>query len=116
MNPPTHEQRSSTLGRPQKISRQRIIEVAARLFKQKGFHATNLEAVAAELHVSRPALYYHFRSKGALLEAIYVQGVDILNSRAAGVLSEHRDPVETLRLVVAAYLDTMLDELDIVSV
>lgn len=42
--------------------REQILEIATDLF-QKGFRATSLDQVAAEMGVTRPALYYYFRSK-----------------------------------------------------
>ena len=41
--------------------REQIIEIATHLF-QKGFGATSLAHVAAEMGVTRPALYYYFPS------------------------------------------------------
>ena len=50
--------------------RDEIIRVAARIFATKGYHATTLDEIARELGVTKPALYYHIRSKEELLREI----------------------------------------------
>jgi AcrR family transcriptional regulator len=46
---------------------QEIIDVAARLFKAKGYRATTLEDIAAAVGMLKGSLYYYIRSKEELL-------------------------------------------------
>lgn len=48
-------------------SRQEILEAARRVLLRGGIAAMTLDAVAAEVGVTKPALYYYFRSKDALV-------------------------------------------------
>ena len=50
--------------------RDEIMQVAARIFATKGYHATTLEEIARELGITKPALYYHVRSKEEILREI----------------------------------------------
>jgi AcrR family transcriptional regulator len=50
--------------------RERIIEEAVKLFYQRGFTGTTLDDIAAELGVTKPFIYTHFRSKTDLLAAL----------------------------------------------
>ena len=50
-----------------KDTRRRILEVAARLFAEKGYYETSTRDIAAELSIASPSLYYHFDSKGSIL-------------------------------------------------
>jgi AcrR family transcriptional regulator len=50
--------------------RERILEEAVKLFYARGFNATTLDDIAAELGVTKPFIYTHFRSKVALLAAL----------------------------------------------
>ena len=51
-------------------TKRKIIEAAARLVYQRGFHATSLDIVAQGAKVNRGSLYYFFRSKKNLGLAI----------------------------------------------
>lgn len=48
----------------------RIVEVAMRLFIERGFDATSIDAVAEAAGVSKPTLYARYRDKRALFEAV----------------------------------------------
>lgn len=50
--------------------RERILEEAVKLFYERGFNATTLDDIAAELGVTKPFIYTHFRSKVELLAAL----------------------------------------------
>lgn len=50
--------------------RERILEEAVKLFYARGFNATTLDDIAAELGVTKPFIYTHFRSKVDLLAAL----------------------------------------------
>lgn len=52
--------------------RRQIMEVAAGLFAERGFHGVSIYDLGSALGTSGPALYKHFPSKDALLGAILV--------------------------------------------
>src|SRR5262245_49002589 len=51
-------------------TRQRILDVAADLFVEQGYEATSLRAISERLGFTKAALYYHFRSKEEILQAL----------------------------------------------
>ncbi len=48
----------------------RILDVAERLVQQRGFNGFSYADIAAELHVTKAALHYHFAGKAELGEAL----------------------------------------------
>ncbi len=52
-------------------TRQRILQAAAALFAERGFDGTSMKALAARVGLSDAALYYYFRSKHEVLEALW---------------------------------------------
>jgi AcrR family transcriptional regulator len=55
--------------------RQQIVEVAYRLFKREGFHATGIDRIIAEADVAKMTMYRHFPGKDGLI-------VEVLDWRA----------------------------------
>jgi AcrR family transcriptional regulator len=57
---------------PPASRREQILEVAADLFAQHGFHGVSISDLGAACGFSGPALYKHFRSKQAILAEMLV--------------------------------------------
>jgi AcrR family transcriptional regulator len=51
-------------------TRDRILDVALASFADRGYEATSLDALAAQLGVTKQTILYHFASKAALLDAV----------------------------------------------
>jgi AcrR family transcriptional regulator len=90
-------------------TRRAIIETATRLFAEHGYAAVSIEAVLAACQLSRGALYHHFQSKEALLEAVFeAVEIDVTNkvlSRAATASGA----IEAVRAGCDAFLDLTQD-------
>lgn len=52
-------------------TRRRIQDVALELFVRNGYEKTSLREIAEILEVSKPAIYYHFKSKEDILLSIF---------------------------------------------
>lgn len=50
-----------------------MLDSAAQLFYEEGFHATGIDRVVAEAGVARMTLYKHFPSKDILVESVLVR-------------------------------------------
>jgi AcrR family transcriptional regulator len=76
-------------------TREEVLNAAARVFAERGFHATSLEAIAEEAGFSRGAVYYNFADKEQLF-------LELLDRRCAeraedlrAVFADTDDDVET---------------------
>ncbi len=56
-----------------KVDRQRIVEVALDVLNEKGVDGLTTRLIADRLGVQQPALYWHFKNKRALLDAMNVE-------------------------------------------
>jgi AcrR family transcriptional regulator len=54
-------------------TRERILDVALDLFTVQGFDGTSMREIAERLHISKPAIYYHFASKEEILMALHMR-------------------------------------------
>ncbi len=63
---------------PSAEGRQRILDVAAGLFLERGYAGTSLREIAAAVGMKAGSLYYHFASKEDVLLAILTRGIDVM--------------------------------------
>ena len=54
----------------EKNTKERILEEALKLFSQSGYMGTSMNDIAAELGVTKAALYKHYKSKQEILDSI----------------------------------------------
>jgi AcrR family transcriptional regulator len=65
----------------------RLLDAAERLFAERGFAAASLRAITAAAGVNLAAVNYHFRSKQALLEAVFARRLDWINRQRLELLA-----------------------------
>src|ERR1017187_9787067 len=85
-------------------TRTRILETALELFSAQGFDGTTLQQIADRLGFTKAALYYHFRSKDDLLQAILTPALAGMNE----LLDAHEslpDAPAQRRRFIAEYVD-----------
>lgn len=63
--------------------RDQILTHSARLFQRRGYDNVSVKDVAGAVGVTAPALYRHFSSKSALLEATIESGLEIVENALA---------------------------------
>lgn len=51
-------------------SRQRLVDAATRLFAERGYRDTSVQAIAESAGISRGSIFWHFGSKEGLLSAV----------------------------------------------
>jgi AcrR family transcriptional regulator len=78
-------------------TRAQIVEIAKRLFTERGYDGTSIEAVLAESGVSRGALYHHFDGKEALFWAVLEDVSVLIQTKVAEATADAPDPIAELR-------------------
>jgi AcrR family transcriptional regulator len=69
-------------------TRNRILDVAERLFVRHGYDGTSLRMITSDAAVNLAAVNYHFGGKEALMEAVLKRRLDWLNEERMRVLDE----------------------------
>ena len=69
-------------------TKERILNVAERLFADRGFPATSLRDLTSEAGVNIASVNYHFGSKDALLAAVLKRRLQPVNERRLALLNE----------------------------
>lgn len=70
-----------------------ILDVAERLFGAKGFDNTSTSDILNEVGIARGTLYYHFKSKEDILDAMIDRMTGRLVEKAAALLAKKEIPV-----------------------
>ncbi|HXF89034.1 MAG TPA: TetR/AcrR family transcriptional regulator [Xanthobacteraceae bacterium] len=95
---------------------QEIIEAAARVFAERGFHGATTQDIADVLGIRQASLYYYFSSKEDALELVCARGAEGFLEAAAVIAAGSQSPTEKLRGLIHAHLAPLLDRPDFVRV
>lgn len=107
--------------------RTRILREATRLFAERGYEGTSVQAVADAVDIRKPSLLYHFSSKAALRDAVTgtvlerwkevlprlmlaaTSGADRFDAIVGEVVSFFEDDPDRARLLLREALDRPLE-------
>jgi AcrR family transcriptional regulator len=98
------------------MTRDEILEAAAQIFSQKGFHAASMQDIAQAVNLKKASLYHHVNNKQEILVAILDQALDLLIERMTEVMARPLSPAEKLRQAMISYLQAMLEHRELASV
>jgi TetR/AcrR family transcriptional regulator len=95
--------------RPAKADRTRaaILAAAEHLFARRGYAATRLEDVGDAVGVKRAALFYHFRDKQTLHDAVIEDAFGELAARLDAAFAAPSTVARRLELAIAAWVDAI---------
>jgi TetR/AcrR family transcriptional regulator len=77
--------------------RQEVLDVALRLFSEKGYHNVSMHEIAKEAEFAIGTLYKFFRNKEDLYQALILQVSDRFHGSLKAVMEGSAEEVETLR-------------------
>jgi AcrR family transcriptional regulator len=92
-----------------RATRERLVAAARDLFGELGYEGTSIDAILAQAHVARGALYHHFPTKEALFDAVLDRVVADIADTVAAAARAAPDPVASLRAGCTAWLEMALD-------
>jgi AcrR family transcriptional regulator len=90
-------------------TRRQLLDTARRLFTERGFAGAGTEEVVRQADVTRGALYYHFRDKRDLFQAVVEDLQQQILDRVQQAAASVTDPWEGLRVGLHAFLDACMD-------
>jgi AcrR family transcriptional regulator len=90
--------------------KQRILDAAAALIAEQGFHAVAMSDIGAASGITGSAIYRHFESKSAVLVALFDNVIDVLLENAAAIVEHTADDREALALLVRGQVRFAIDD------
>ena len=94
----------------------RVLQAAARLFREQGYAATSLRDVAKAAGMLPGSLHYRYASKEDILSALMEHAIDRLIEGVLTASAKGTDPLERLRLAMVAHIKILLSGEDSVYV
>lgn len=82
-----------------------LLDIACRLFAERGFNGTSLRDIAEEAKVTKAALYYHFPNKEALFAKIVLESLEALLNRVRDACAAVDGPEEKVRVFMLTTAD-----------
>ncbi len=95
---------------------ERVLQAAARLFREQGYAATSLRDIARAAGMLPGSLHYRYPSKEDILSALMERAIDRLIEGVQAAASAEADPVERVRLAIVAHVKILLSREDSVYV
>ncbi len=88
--------------------RSEILQIAERLFAEKGFTATRLEDVAEAIGIRRASLVYYFRDKRELYEAI-LEGIYLETLQVVEATRALPTPIERVQTIASEWMSLLAE-------
>ena len=85
--------------------REAVLRTAARMFNEKGFHATSLDDVAERLHITKPTLYYYVKNKDEILFECVSIGLQMLQDAIEAERDRGGRAVDQLAAAMRSYVE-----------
>ena len=79
--------------------RQQILRAAIKLLSTKGYASMSMNDIVAESGVSKGGVYWHFKNKDAIIEAVFDSFLDVQLEFVEGLLMGEDSPTEKLRRI-----------------
>jgi TetR/AcrR family transcriptional regulator, cholesterol catabolism regulator len=93
-----------------------IIDAAARVFAERGFHGATTQDIADVLGIRQASLYYYFSSKEAALELVCLRGVEGFFEAAKAIAARPETARKRLISLIESHLSPLVDRGDFVKV
>jgi len=88
---------------PRAVRAEQLLDLAERLFAERGFHAASMDELARRAGVSKPVIYDHFGSKEQLFATCVRRTGEVLADQVARAVREESEPRARLRAGSIAY-------------
>jgi len=80
--------------------RRAVLDTAVRVFGERGYRATSMHDLAAEVGLSKPALYHYVQSKEQVLVELYEEVMDDTVRAARAIVEADLPALQALREVI----------------
>lgn len=98
------------------MTRDDILEAAAQVFRQKGFHGASMADIADAVNLQKASLYHHVSSKQEILFELLDRALELLLERVSPIARLDLPADERLRRMIREYLQILAENTDLSAV
>lgn len=98
------------------MTREDILEAAAQVFRQKGFHGASMNDIAEAVSLQKASLYHHVASKQEILFELLDRALQLLLEQISSITNQNISADKKLRLMIREYLQILVENIDLASV
>jgi len=97
---------SNDSGSKRDLNRETILKIAQEIFSKYGYKKTTLDDIANAVRKGKSSLYYYFKSKEDLFQAVIMKEVEVLAKELDKVVNRNTDPIDKLRDYMLTKINT----------
>ena len=86
-----------------------ILHVAGKIFKQHGFYKTTIDGVARGAHKAKGSIYYYFKNKEELFQGVVEKEFQTLRTELIKAIDDGKNAKEKLTNYIIARMKTISD-------
>src|SRR5580658_9493710 len=90
------------------IKREAVLRTAAHLFLEHGYQKSSMSMLAAQLKITKPALYYYFRNKEEILVECYRAGIAYIENLLKETSGNQGNGLRKLSQYVETYAEALI--------
>jgi AcrR family transcriptional regulator len=98
------------------MTRDNILDAAAQVFRQKGFHGASMQDIASAVDLKKASLYHHVSSKQEILLDLLDRALQLLSERISPIATQSIPADEKLRQMMRIYLQMLAENRDLAAV
>ena len=98
------------------MTREDILEAAAQVFRQKGFHGASMNDIAEAVNLQKASLYHHVSSKQEILSELLDRALQLLLERISAITVKDISADKKLHLMICEYLQILIENVDLAAV
>jgi len=95
---------------------EQILEVAMKVFRERGYHAASMQEIADAVGMQKGSLYYYISGKQELLFMILDRAIDTITARVEEIYRSDLSPKEKLWQAIVNHVEVVSERQDMLTI
>ncbi|MCY4018318.1 MAG: TetR/AcrR family transcriptional regulator [Chloroflexi bacterium] len=99
----------------QSVDREDILWAAAEVLRRKGYDATTMKDIAAQVNLTAASLYHHFKNKDFLVLSVLEVGHELATARLERIVDSDMSPSEKFAAMVRSHIVSITENVAVAA-